>query len=72
MRGGKKISLKAIADEAVAGCPGVRSVFVFKRTGAAVAMLPQRDSYMDELLLQARPYCPCEPVDRCARSLTAL
>ena len=36
-RGGRTIKLKEIVDAAVADCPLVKKVFVFKRTGEAGA-----------------------------------
>ena len=64
LRGGKVIELKKTVDQAVASCPGVKTVFVAKRTGTAdVAMQEGRDVWMHELLPKCRPYCPCEPMD---------
>lgn len=63
MRGGKKIALKTIVDEAVSTISTIQSVIVFKRTGADVNMVPNRDFWADELLLKERPYCPCEVMD---------
>ena len=38
-RGGREIPLKPVVDEALAmgGCDGIKTVFVYKRTGTAVA-----------------------------------
>ena len=63
-RGSKSIKLKAITDAAVAECPLVQKVFVFKRTGeAGIAYTAGRDVHMDELVPKMRPYCPAEPMD---------
>ena len=42
-RGGRKVPLKANADEALKSCPGVKSVIMVKVTGGKVAMQPGRD-----------------------------
>ena len=44
-RGGREIPLKPVVDEALAmgGCEGVKTVFVYKRTGSAVPMQGGRD-----------------------------
>ncbi len=63
-RGSKTIKLKEITDAAVADCPLVQKVFVFKRTGeAGINYVPGRDVHMDEVLPNMRPYCPAEPMD---------
>ena len=60
-RGGKTISLKAIADEAfdLGGCECVKNVIVFKRTGGECNMVAGRDEWLHDLL----PDQPetCEP-----------
>ena len=63
LRGGKVIPLKRIVDEAVMAAPGVRNVFVTKRTGAKVPFFPPRDVDMDEAMEAQRPYCPPESMD---------
>ena len=63
LRGGKVLKLKNIADEAVAGCPGVKHMFVFNRTGGSINMVENRDVMMAPELLKARPYAPCEWMD---------
>ena len=42
-RGGRKVPLKANADEALKSCPSVKNVIVVKVTGAAVPMQAGRD-----------------------------
>lgn len=42
-RRGKVVDMKAVADAALADVPSVRTSFVFRRTGAAVAWNPDRD-----------------------------
>ncbi len=63
LRGGKVLKLKNIADEAVAGCPEVKHMFVFNRTGGSINMAEKRDVMMAPELLKARPYAPCEWMD---------
>jgi acetyl-CoA synthetase len=61
VRGGKKLPLKAIVDEAISmgGCESVRDVIVSRRTGAAVAWQPSLDRWMhEEMQAQAEV---CEP-----------
>ena len=44
-RGGRKVPLKANADEALKACPSIRNVIVAKNTGGAVAMEAGRDHW---------------------------
>lgn len=50
VRGDKRIPLKAIADEALAGTPTVTKVLVSKRTEATCPMVAGRDIWLDEAL----------------------
>ena len=61
MRGGKALPIKAIVDEAfsLGGCEAVKSVIVYKRTGAAVTMAAGRDLWWHEL--EAAQSAQCEP-----------
>ena len=63
VRGGKKIKLKEITDKAAGECPCLKHVFVFERTGAAVAMVGSRDVKMAEELPKARPYRSAAAMD---------
>ncbi|MBA3707900.1 MAG: acetate--CoA ligase [Planctomycetes bacterium] len=63
LRGTKIVPLKRTADEALAHCPGVHSVFVCRRTGNSVPMKAGRDLWMDEAMARERPYCIAEPMD---------
>ncbi len=63
LRGKKRIPLKAVVDKALKECPGVTSVLVYKRTGAAVDMKSGRDRYLQDEMAKQRPYCPCEVMD---------
>ncbi len=49
-RGGREIPLKPVVDEAFAmgDCDGIKSVFVYKRTGSAVTMKAGRDVWWDD------------------------
>jgi acetyl-CoA synthetase len=58
-RGGRKVPLKANADEALAACPSIRHVIVAKNTGGAVAMQPGRDLWWEDACAQ-QP-ATCEP-----------
>jgi acetyl-CoA synthetase len=50
VRGGKRLPLKAIVDEALAlgGCETVKDVIVYRRTGGTVAWEPARDHWLDD------------------------
>jgi acetyl-CoA synthetase len=63
-RRGSEIRLKAIVDEALAKCPSVRKVLVYKRSGSEVAMHPTRDYWLHEELEKfAGSECPAEWMD---------
>jgi acetyl-CoA synthetase len=57
-RGGRKVALKANADEALKSCPGVKAVIVVKVTGGAVTMQLGRDHDYTALCAEASPDCP--------------
>ena len=59
LRGAKRIPLKAIADEAVAGLDIAR-VLVVQRTEAAVPMREGRDLWLHEEMSKQRATCPAE------------
>ncbi|RTQ32994.1 acetate--CoA ligase [Variovorax gossypii] len=50
LRGGKRLPLKAIVDEAIAlgGCETVRDVLVYRRTGSDIAWDASRDRWLHE------------------------
>jgi acetyl-CoA synthetase len=62
-RRGNEVPLKRTVDEAVASCPTVKHVVVFKRTGSPVTMVEGRDHWWHDLIAKAAPDCPAEPLD---------
>ena len=64
-RRGNIVPLKATTDEAVEGCPAVESVVVLNRLGdkIAITMKEGRDHWWSDLVAQASPDCPAEPMD---------
>jgi acetyl-CoA synthetase len=58
-RGGRKVPLKANADEALKTCPSIKHVIVAKNTGGNVAMQAGRDHWWDEVC--ASQPTSCEP-----------
>jgi acetyl-CoA synthetase len=62
-RRGSELPLKATVDEALAGCPSVKNVLVFKRTGTEVAMQPGRDHWWHEATAAASAECEPEHLD---------
>jgi acetyl-CoA synthetase len=62
LRGGRKVPLKANADEALKAAPTIKDVIVVKHTGAHVAMQAGRDHWYHEVCAAASPDCPPEPM----------
>ena len=62
-RRGSEVKLKAVVDEALAQCPSIKNVVVYKRTGSEVAMQQGRDWWWHELTAKAAAECPAEPLD---------
>jgi acetyl-CoA synthetase len=58
LRGGRKVPLKANADEALKQCPGVKTVIVVRRTGGAVGWVEGRDLWYHEAMAGASKDCP--------------
>ncbi|HYF08236.1 MAG TPA: acetate--CoA ligase [Acetobacteraceae bacterium] len=58
-RGGRKVPLKANADEALKSCPSIKHVIVAKVTGGNVQMQAGRDHWWDEVC--AKQSTTCEP-----------
>jgi acetyl-CoA synthetase len=63
LRGGKKIPLKNITDEAIKDISFVEKVLVVHRTSSAVNMVPGRDLVYEEEIKRYRPVAPCEVMD---------
>ena len=63
LRGGRKVPLKANVDAACEKIPGVATVIVVKRTGAAVNMKAGRDIYYDDIAKTVPAECPCEEMN---------
>jgi acetyl-CoA synthetase len=62
-RRGNVVPLKANADEALADTPTIQNVVVVKRCGNEVHMEPGRDHWYHQLMVNASPNCPAEPMD---------
>jgi len=58
VRGGKPIPLKKNTDEAVAKCPGVKTVVVVRRTGGKIDMKPGRDVWYHDAASKVSADCP--------------
>lgn len=59
-RGAKTIDLKAIVDEALESCDGVKSVLVAKRINSDIHMKDGRDKWLQPLLDNASADCEAE------------
>jgi acetyl-CoA synthetase len=62
-RRGEVFPLKPQADEAVATTPTIEHVVVVRRGGNPVPMTAGRDHWYHELMAEASPNCPAEPMD---------
>src|SRR5690349_24651199 len=62
-RRGSEVKLKPAVDEALESCPSVKYVVVHKRTGTPVTMKQGRDHWMQDVMKDASPNCPAEPLD---------
>jgi acetyl-CoA synthetase len=63
LRGGRKVPLKANCDAALKNCPGVKTVFVVRRTGGSINWEDGRDVWYHEACAAASDDCPAEPLD---------
>jgi acetyl-CoA synthetase len=63
IRGGKKIELKKIVDEALLKCPSVERVIVLARTGSPTFMMEARDSWWHDEIKNMETHCPAEEMD---------
>ena len=62
-RRGTKLPLKANVDAALEKSPTVKNCVVVKRIGDPVTMQAGRDHWWHELMADASPDCPAEPMD---------
>ena len=62
-RRGSVVALKASADEAVAGCPSIRTVVVVRRTAREVDWTPGRDVWYHDAVAGQEPTCPPEEME---------
>ena len=62
-RRGEVFPLKHTADEALLGTPTITDVVVVRRGGNEITMQDGRDHWYHELMAQADPVCPAEPMD---------
>ncbi|AMP01184.1 acetate--CoA ligase [Collimonas arenae] len=64
-RGGKRLPLKSIVDEALAlgGCDSIKDVVVYKRTGGDVNFVAGRDIWLHDLVANQAETCEPEWVD---------
>jgi acetyl-CoA synthetase len=62
-RRGTEIPLKATVDEALAACPSVQTVIVYKRTGTETQMRGGRDHWWHDVMTDASDQCEAEPLD---------
>ena len=63
-RGGNIVELKAAADKAlVEGCDSIDTVFVLRRTGAPIAMRPERDVWWHDAVALQSDTCDPEWVE---------
>ena len=63
VRGGKKVSLKANADKALAACPNIHTCLVVKHTGGNIEWHEDRDIWYHDTVDSADSDCPPESMD---------
>ena len=62
-RKGKQIPVKHLVDEVIADLPDLETVVVVRAAGAECVMRPGRDVWFDDLIANADPVCPAEPME---------
>ncbi|MBP0466797.1 acetate--CoA ligase [Roseomonas sp. PWR1] len=62
-RGGRRVPLKANADDALLTCPSIRHVIVAKNTGGAVEMMEGRDHWWEAITAGEGTTCEPEPMN---------
>ena len=60
LRGGRRIPMKANADEALKRCPSVRTSVVLRRTGGKVDWTEGRDVWYHDVIQAQAPWCEPE------------
>jgi len=63
VRGGKAIPLKNNTDEALEGCPDVKHVLVYERTGGQTGWNEDRDVWWHDSVDEQDADCPCEDMN---------
>jgi acetyl-CoA synthetase len=61
-RRGQVVKIKETADEAVAACPSVEHVIVYRRLGREIPWAPPRDLWWHEAVSGVPDQCPARPV----------
>jgi len=62
-RGDKKIDLKIVVDDALKLCPTVAHVIVLERTGSKPPMMPNRDTWWHDEIVNQDDHCEPEIMD---------
>ncbi len=62
-RKGKLVPVKHEIDKAISDLPGLETVVVVRSSGADCLMRPGRDMWFDDLVANAHPVCPAEPME---------
>jgi acetyl-CoA synthetase len=62
-RRGNHVQLKKTVDDAMGGCPTVKNVVVYQRSGEPVQMVEGRDLWWHDLMAKADAECPAEELD---------
>ncbi len=62
-RGAKDIVIKSLVDEAIADCPSVEKVLVYKHTNTPITINAGKDIIWQEVVPNASPLCAAEVMD---------
>ena len=62
-RRGNVVRMKETADEAVAACPTVKTVLVYRRLGRDIPWTPGRDQWWQDVTTKVSDACPALPVE---------
>ena len=62
-RRGKTAPIKQVVDEEIGDLGTLQTVIVVRSTGASCSMRDGRDYWYDQLLAEAEPECPAEPME---------